>query len=1051
MFTELRKFLFANRHNQGAAITGSGGGGNDDKEPKDPKEPEDKAKDPFEDFDFTRFRPRRPGSTPGSRDDEPRSGNSGRISGFGGGSRGGTTQVSLPRIPRGGIIGLIIAAVIVVLVILLPNLTNFWADVMWYDEVGKTSVLWTQIWAKVLAFVAAGVVSFLVIMLNVWVARRIGPRGPVIDANPTNPIAALIGGSVRLLNLAFIIVAVIVSLAFAGAFSGAWQIILTFLNAAPWTDTEKIFNNTNGFYVFELPFYSFIQGWLVGLLIISAIATLFVYGLNFTLSGRTISLTSGIKAHFSLLGGLLLAVFAWGYQLANSNLVYSPRGVTPGASATDVEAQQPANNILTVIVLIAAVVLIANIFVRNQRLSTYLLGGAAGIWLLATILIGGIYPQLYQNFSIKPNEITKESQYIANTIQQTRKAYGLDKLEKVPFSGTTALTQQDLTQNPFILDNIRLWDYEKVKAVYDQRETLKRYYNFEDVDIDRYPLKNSGDATQVMISARELKVSGLDTNAQTWQNQHLQYTHGYGIQASPVNQFDADRKPVNLITQSFPISSTGALKVDQPRIYYGSTFDNRTDYALVGTKLAEIDYPFPDATQANQAGQTGDSATFSYKGKGGIPLNNFFVKAAFAIKLGDFNLLISDALNDQSKILIRRNLQDRIKTLAPFLELDRDPYIAAVDGRLLWIQDAYTYTKNFPHSAYLTTQSTVNYIRNSVKIVTDAYDGTINFYIVDDTDPIIKTYQNIYPSLFTPSSAIPASLKAHFRYPEDLLRAQSAIYLTYHIDDPNTYFNRSDQWQLSADPRPDSNGQLLPATYLVTQLPGQQKPEFVLIQPFEPQGKRNMVAWMAARMDGANYGKLVIYDFPAQVNVNGPSQFFANLANDQAFSQVRNLTNQGGSKFEPGPIIIIPIDRSVLYVLPYYISSNNNPIPQLNTVVVGTSDNRIATGSTLNEALNKVLSAAPNAAGQPGSTGQPTPTATTAASGTPTTAVNGTPAPGGTTPEPISVADFINSSRSHLQKAETARQSGDLTTYQREFNLAQQDLDKLNRLLGLNK
>lgn len=1060
MFKELRKLFTAPFGGTGYRVSGTGGGGGGDDSDKDPKrdKPSDddspKSKDPFENFDFTQFRSRRSGPPPRNPDDNPR----GRqpfgnfdFSQFGGG-RGNIPQVqfNMPRPSRGAIIGIIVAVVVVVFAILLPGLLGFWADIMWFQEIGQQSVYWTGIIARIGAFAVAAVVAFIVIMLNVWVARRIGPRGPVIDAAPDNPLTALLGGSVRLLNILFVVAAIIVSLVMAGAFSSNWQVILTYLNAASWTDTEKIFNQTAGFYVFDLPFYSFVQGWLIGLGVVSVIAAALVYGLNFALSGRTISLTTGIKSHVSVLGAFLLALFAWGYQIANSNLVYSPRGVTPGASATDVESQFPANNILSIIVLAAAVLLLANIFVRNERLGTTLLIGAAGVWLGATILIGGVFPSLYQNFSVKPNEITKESKYISNTIEQTRKAFGLDKLERIPFQGTVALTQQDVQQNPLVVDNIRLWDYDKVRAVYDQRETLRRYYNFEDVDIDRYPLRN-GNLTQVMISARELRISNLDANAQTWQSQHVQYTHGYGFQASPVNQFDSQGQPVNLITQSFPISSTGVLKMDQPQIYYGSSYNNRTDYAIVGTKLPEIDYPFTEAIPGKTAGQSGDNATYAYAGQGGIKLDNFFVKLAFSAKLGDFNLLISDSVGDNSKLLINRNVTDRIRLVAPFLRLDSDPYLVVSGGRMYWIVDAYTSTQRYPHAGYLDSAKTVNYIRNSVKIVTDAYDGTMSFYIVDDTDPLVKTWANIYPTLFKPSSSIPADIKAHFRYPEDLFRWQSLLYLTYHVDDPTAYYTRSDQWQLPQDPRPDQAGQALPATYLVTQLPGgQTKPEFVLIQPFEPQGKRNMVAWMAARMDGENYGKLVIYDFPGSVNVNGPTQFFSTLSNDQEFSRYRNLLNQGGSKFEAGPIIIIPIDKSVLYVLPYYLSNSSNPIPQLNTVVVGTSDNRIATGNNLTEALTKVFQAQPNPA--PGDTTsggtQPTPGTTT----TPVVTVPvGTPAPGGVTPEPASVAEYILSSQAHLKKADTARLGGDLTTYQKELSLAQQDLDKLQKLLGLSK
>jgi hypothetical protein len=1058
MLNKFRELLFQRGNNLN--ITGSRGGGDDEEENKD-KEKKNEPSDPFADFDFNRFRTSR--SKAGRNPDDDGIGSrpggftfdwSNFVGGGGGGTGGaGTAQVSLPKPSRGAIIGMILALIVLVLIFAVPALVSFWTDTMWFNEIGQIDVLWTNIWAKVLPFIAGALITFIFIMANIFVARRVGSRGPMIDPQ-NNPIAAIVGGSLRALNVLFVIGAIIVSLVLAGALSNGSQTILNFLNAAPWTDIEPIFNRPVGYYVFELPFYQFIQGWLIGLVIVGTVASLLVYALNFGLSGTRFTLTTGIKSHLSLLGALLLGLFAVGYQFENSKLVYSPRGVVPGASATDVEAQVPANNILTIIVALAAVLLLANIFIRNQRLSTRLFIGAGVVWLGATVVIGGIFPNFYQNFSVKPNEITKESQYIDNTIKQTRKAYGLDNVKRTTVSSVATLNSNDVAQNPLVVENVRLWDFDKVQTVYDQREALRRYYNFTDIDIDRYmlDLKGTGNPalTQVMIGARELQTSQLDPRAQTWQSRHLQYTHGYGFQASPVNQTDRDGRPVNLVTQSFPISTTGALKIDQPRVYYGESFDNRTDYALINTRLKEIDYPFTDGA--------GD-ATYTYTGKGGIRMDNFFVKAAFALKLGDINLLVSGDITDQTKLLINRKMTDRIKLVAPFFLYDSDPYLVVAGGRMYWILDAYTTSNLYPHADYLDRRTAnLNYIRNSVKVITDAYDGTMTFYISDAKDPIIQTYAKIYPNLFKSLNTMPAELRPHLRYPEFLFSVQAQMYTTYHVSDSVVFYNRSDQWEKPLDPRTNTNNAVFQPYYLLSELPGETKSEFLLIQPIKPQGanRLNLVAWMAARSDGDNYGQIVVYDFPGQVNINGPQQFFAFVNQDQEFSRDRTLVSNAGSTVQPGPLQIIPVENSLLYVLPYYLTSSQNPIPTMWRVAVGTTDNRIVVRPTLEQALTDVFRAQQVVPGTgPGTgTGQPQPTpgagqpqpTTGAGNVVSTPGAAGTPLP---LPSGTNVNDLIRSAQDKLARADAARRAGDNATYEREYQSAQQDLRLISQLLGI--
>ena len=1107
MFIELQSLLKKwNKSQSLSGGTGGGGGGDDE---------EGKSKDPFEDFDFTRFtssRGRRPNNQPSSnsndkdkikeepkdpkpspRDDteeddtpvRPRPtpfegfrGSGGRIGGsggIGGGNFGGQVQIpalNLPRLGRRGVFFIVLGILLVALFLIVPRILGFWADYMWFDEVKQTGILWTRTLMPLLIFAIGFVIAFAVIMVNVSVARRFGPTGPVIQATPDNPLATLIGGGVRFLNVAFVLGAILISLILAGAAGSAWQTILFYLNAAPWTEKEGIFNNSIGFYVYDVPLFSFLQGWLVGLFIVVLIASMAIYFLRYGLAGRTFVFTRTIKTHASVLGAIILGLFAFGYQISNWKLVYSTRGRVFGASATDVDAQQPANTILTYIVALAAVLLLANIFIRDTRRGVALLVAASALWLVSHILIGGLYPSFYQNFSVKPNEITKEQRYISNTINMTRQGFGLqlDKdIKVVDFPGTAQLTQQDIQNNPYIQDNARLWDYNKLQTIYDTTQTLRRYYDFKDVDIDRYNLALNGNAareTQIMISGRQLNLSQLSTK--TWQSLHLQYTHGYGVQASQVNQVNTDGSPINLVTQNFPISST-LLPVTQPRIYFGEGQNpdpGEADYSVVGTGLSELDFPFP---QGNQ------EANYKYDGMGGIQLSNWFVKAAYALKLGDFNLLISDAVNDSSRLIFRRSIAERVAQIAPFLITDPDPYLVVADGRLYWIQDAYTSTDLFPHSAPI-TDSTLdyNYIRNSVKVVVDAYDGTTTFYMVDkpNVDPLAQTYANIYPSLFKPISQLPASLKAHLRYPEYLFKTQTKVYETYHVTDPTKFYNNEDLWQVPNDPR-NANNQTAPFDpyYLVTRLPGEKQNEFVLINVFQPQKKFNLVSWMAARMDGDNYGQLVAYNFTQSVNIDGPAQFYSKIQALPDFSRQQSLLNQGSSALPPGPIIIIPVDNALLYVMPYYLQGSNTSLPQLQFVAVGANEKVYVSQpgadddrtKLLPTALTDVFTRGQQVAASPGQTSGSPPASTTPGAARPTLAPSLTPATGPQpTPAAVGVAagptvapgqsstitDLLRSIRSHQDLATQAFQAGDATKGNAELQAANNDLARLNALLG---
>jgi uncharacterized protein len=1093
-----------------SAITGSGGGGSKDND-NDKAKDKDKDKDdnnPIKNFDYNRFRSSRPrpenaaGGAAGSGDDKDAddkdaddSSSSSRARGsrtannspfdftsFNGrrfGNSGGTADVQLPRVGRRGIFLSLLGILIVTAFLLVPRLLNLWVDVLWFEEVGQTGVFWTRIWIPLVVWIGAFALAFAVIFLNITLARRFGPAGPVITRSPDNPLSVFLSGGLRFLNIVFIIGSVIISAILAGGLSANWETIAFFFNSTPWTDTEPIFGNTVGFYIFDVPFYSVLQGWFVGLLLVALIAAMAVYFLRYTLANQNFEFTRPIKVHAAVLGALTLGLFAFGYQIATWNLVYSNRSrLFTGTSATDFEAQAPANTILTFIVAGAALLLIACVFIRNQQRSTQIMLGAGAIWLIAHIAVGSIYPALYQNFSVTPNAITKERRYIENTLDQTRRAYNMEigkGLQVVPFQGTAQLTQQAIQNNPSIQENARLWDYEKLKNIYNLTQALRPYYTFDDVDIDRYniDLGSGSKKTQVMISPRELRPEGI-TN-QTWQSLRLQYTHGYGLQASPVNQVDNQGRPRNIISQGFPYTST-TLPLTQPRIYFGQSGTTR-GYSVVNTNLNELDYPF------QQAGAP--EATYRYTGKGGVRISNFFVKGALATYLGDFNLLISDAINDNSRVIFRRTVQERIGAIAPFLQLDPDPYTVVADGRIYWIQDAYTTSDLYPHSDRQTPRAgdRYNYIRNSVKITVDAYDGTVNFYLMDKpgVDPIAAAYASIYPSLFKPYSQMPDSLKGHIRYPEALFKIQQEIYAQYHVTDPTVFFNRQDVWQIPADPRPQAvrgNSQQFEPYYLITRLPDQQQEEFVLINVFQPQNRPTLVAQMIGRSDGDNYGQLLVYNYDQSVNIDGPAQFYSKLQALPDFSRQQSLLNTGSSQLPPGPIVILPVEKSVLYVMPYYLQSSSTSLPQLQFVASGVNeqvyvaqpgqeDNRqrllpdaLANVFTRGQQVSVPATGQPGGTTTPGTVLNPTPGAfptPTLPSGTPpalTSPGTGTgsvpigPTVGASARQNASVAELVRSISAHQEAARAAFAAGDAARGNAELQAANEDLARLNQILG---
>jgi hypothetical protein len=683
-----------------------------------------------------------------------------------------------------------------------------------------------------------------------------------------------------------------------------------------------------------------------------------------------------------------------------------------------VNARLPVKYVLMGAAAVTALAVLANL----PRKGIALPGIAIGGWVAIGAVGGLIYPETVQRFEVDPNELEKETPYIQRNIEMTRMAFGLDELEERPFPATLSVTFEEIEDNPDTVRNIRLLDVRPLLQTYSQIQSIRPLYRFLDVDVDRYVL--DGVLRQVMLAPRELSPDRLPADAQSWVNKRLQFTHGYGIVMSPVNEVIDEGLP-QLFMRDIPVM--GKLPVQRPEIYYGEQPDH---YVIVKTRAQEFDYPL---------GET--SALTVFEGEGGVKLGSFFRKLIFAWHFGDLNIMISNQLTSESRILFRRSIQERVRTVAPFLILDNDPYIVIADGRLFWIQDAYTHTDRFPYSK--PAPNGVTYIRNSVKVVIDTYDGEMRFYLFDEDDPIIRAYERIFPSLLRPASEMPQSLRSHVRYPEDLFLTQVLQYLTYHIKDPQTLYNREDVWTI---PRELFDDQEVPVDpyYVIMRIPGEPAPEFALILPLTPARVPNTIAWVAARSDAANYGKLLAFRFPTDTLVFGPRQVESRIDQDPGISAQFSLWNQSGSRVIRGNLLMMPIGEGNLFVEPVYLQSATSRLPELKRVVV-VNGNRIAMEPTLEQSLNVVFGRAPSTlpgAGGAPLTGGPPPAATPTA--TPSeprpTATPGGPARG--------VAELAREADAAYRRAQDALRRGDFGAYGVEIARVEELIRQIVLLTG---
>ena len=805
-----------------------------------------------------------------------------------------------------------------------------YTDWLWFREVQFTSVFVTVLQTQILLGVVTGAAFFLILHGNVTLARRLATREALVVADD---LPGLPSPEILQPHLGRLTLPVSVTLAlFAGwPGTGRWELVLKTLNPTPFGIRDPLFDQDVAFYVFRLPLWSSLYGWLMGVLVVSGLAVIAVYFCTrgIQVSPGAVSISRRARGHLLGLAALLLLLKAVGYRLAMFDLLFSERGVAFGAGYSDVHAQLPVLKAQLVLAGLVAVLCLVTIRLRSWRPLLWSVAVLVGV----AILGGVVYPGGIQRYQVSPNEIVKEKPYIDFNIRYTRLAYGLENIEEREFPAEQTLTLQDLRKNEATLKNIRLWDTRPLLATYSQLQEIRTYYKFTDIDIDRYRI--NGEYRQVTLSAREL--SAKDLPSRIWINERLTYTHGYGAVVSPVNRVTREGLPEFWI-KDIPPAASSDLRISRPELYFSEL---ATDYVFVKTQAKEFDYP------------SGDQNVYTtYAGQGGIPLGSFWRKTLFAARLGDLKLLLSNDLTLGSRVLLYRNIRERVQRIAPFFRYDDDPYmVISAAGRIVWLLDGYTVTDRFPYSA--PTRGLGNYVRNAVKVTVDAYDGTVHFYVADPADPLIRTIAQIFPGLLQPLDAMPADLRAHIRYPEGLFRVQAGMYAVYHMRDTQVFYNKEDLWSVPVR-SVDGRERAMEPYYLILRLPGEPKEEFVLLIPFNPSKKDNLSAWLAARSDPPHYGKLVVYNFPKQKLIYGPRQIEARIDQDSFISQQLSLWNQRGSQVIRGNLLVIPIERSLVYVEPLYIAAEKGQLPELKRVIVGFGD-RIAMEETLDGAIARVF------------------------------------------------------------------------------------------------
>lgn len=854
---------------------------------------------------------------------------------------------------------IILLIIIVFLILISSGTVRLITDWLWFEGIGFENIFTTILGTKIILGLIAGLITFGLIYLNLRIASCF-TRGRSISIQVDAKGTSLDVG--KYLDKLTLYLSLFFGLFTGLAIASYWEIILKYLNATPFNIADPIFSRDISFYFFTLPFLKALVGFFLCIIAISLMGSALIYFsrgafslfskktsmLQYSSEGKPIRYKIEEKPRIHLLVmlfPLFLILAAQTYFIKIPSLVYSHTGPFMGASYADIHAVLPMLKILAFILLVGAIVSIVSIFRKSNRL----LFGVIGLYLVVSILGVWLYPAAIQKFVVVPNELNKESLYISHNIAATQRAFKLDQIEKHELSGETGLTLEDIQNNEATIKNIRLWDREPLLDTFGQIQEIRTYYDFISLDNDRYQLDE--EYRQVLLSPRELNSESLPHR--TFINEHLTFTHGFGLTLGPVNEVTKEGLPVLFIKDLPPVSTKESLKVIRPEIYYGELAKDKS-YVFVNTKAKEFDYP------------SGEENVFTnYQGKGGVLVKSFWRKVLFAARFGELKVLLSSDITSQSRAMYYRNIKQRVERVLPFLRLDSDPYLVITkQGRLKWIYDTYTTSNFYPYSQTIGGSIEVkgiNYIRNSVKVIIDAYDGEMQFYVADPQDPLIQTYAKIFKHTFLSLEDMPEDLRAHLRYPEDIFIYQTALYSVYHMEKPQIFYNKEDQWQIpiisegSGDPM---------MRHIIMKLSGETKEEYILMIPFTPQKKDNLAAWMVARSDGENYGKLAVYRFPKQRLVFGPKQIINRINQDPEISRQISLWDQRGSRVNLGSLLVIPIEESLLYIRPLYIRAEGGKIPELKRVIVA-YEKRIAMEETLDEALYQVFGATAGKATEP--------------------------------------------------------------------------------------
>ncbi|MEA1961686.1 MAG: UPF0182 family protein [Bacillota bacterium] len=904
---------------------------------------------------------------------------------------------------------------IVILLLILGGISlvsKYYIDWLWFSSLDFQNVFTITLLSKALLYVVVFVLAFIFFFLNLQITKKNIKQSPdrpeetdegreiIYLHKEESRFGGLFQGKMG--HWIFAIISLFGAFLVSSSVGDKWITVQQFINRIPFNVSDPVFNKDIAFYFFNLSFYQFIYTTVMTALVIAVVLVGVIYLMNattelFMMEWKKFTFS---KSHVAILLAAIFGLKAWGYRLGMYSILFSPSGIVFGATYTDMFARLLSYKVLMGVAILVAVMILVNIFIKRITWILY----SVGAWVILATLLSGVYPAIMQKIVVQPNEFNKEKPYIERAIQYTRQAYNLDEVTTKQFDISYDLTTADIENNRPTIDNIRLWDWQPLKDTYKSLQELRLYYVFHNVDIDRYMV--DGEYRQVMLSVREMedmdRNEALDEQAKTWVNQRLMFTHGYGLAMSPVTETAQEGFPKFIIKDVPPVSNTD-IEITKPEIYFGERTDS---YVIVNTEQQEFDYPM--GTQ---------NVYTTYEGKNGIKINSFSRRLLLAWVLRDYKMILSSDISNDSQILMNRNIVDRIRMIAPYLGYDQDPYIVVNDdGRLYWMLDAYTYSDMYPYSKPFDRNGN-NYLRNAVKVVCDAYTGEMNFYIADENDPIIKTYEKIFPGLYQPLEEMPEGLKSHIRYPVDMFTIQANMYKVFHMTEPWVFYNKEDSWVIPTE-IVENNEEGMEPYYIITRLPGEEKEEYILMLPYIPNARPNLTAWMCARMDGDNYGKMLVYRFPKQETVYGPMQVESRIDQNTEISKQISLWNQTGSSTYRGNLLVIPIENSLLYIEPLYLQSETSKMPELKRVIAS-YQNQVVMEESLEEALIALFGVAEAV---------PTPTPPTD---------QGTQPPVG---EESSLSELAVQARQLYDQADQALREGDWTGYGR-------NIDRLNKVI----